>query len=169
MEGVRQDFLGAATRLLHAAKPSLSADLYIRHVEMQPSNAKSSDENYQLRCSACGTLSLTDWHFHTRRTGSNRQRIAFRECSVCSRVTKLRGTSQTKLSQPGKTPIAEAVAMPVEKLPDVAKGKPDTAPKMSSKQRAKVRKDREGLQALLDKSRPVPNTTILSLMDFVQR
>ena len=169
MEDARQDFLGDATRLLHAAQPSLSADLHLRRVETQSINAKRNGDDHSFRCSSCGTLSLTNWHLDTLRLGSKHQRVATRKCLACNRVTKLIGTPQGKTPRFDKTPTAATIPVALEKLPNKSPDRPETNPKLSSKKRAKARKDREGLQVLLDKSRPDSDRSRLSLMDFVQR
>lgn len=130
-------------------------------------------------CSACGSLEIESRHVELKnkqmnpsganlatKIGAEAQRLYIRKCRKCSRSTKHPVTAAG--TKPGKQ-IAEIDANGDEaKTTDtpVLAPRPPSA-KSSSKKRAKERKDREGLKAVMAKPKDKSSAAGFSLMDFM--
>jgi hypothetical protein len=95
------------------------------------------------------------------------RKIRSRRCSLCHRVTKDTVTvdlSHKKDARPSDKAPQERPEEVVSSDPNIEKQN-----KPSGKKRAKARKDREGLQALLNNSVQTRSAPGLSLMDLMKR
>lgn len=197
MDLARSRFLREASHQLFQADSSTSAHLSAEQLGLQ-SGIKGIKAEKDLRCcKACGTIWISglsmDLKMATLRRKGKQPKVPAQQicapattisavCLACGKSTrqvsqgKLRSSTSKKarstasgrtmpLSNPAvhKEPPAGAAAV----QPSQATSQPE--PKLSSKQRAKARKDRDGLQALLNRSRPDQPSTKLSLKDFMKR
>ncbi|RVX67636.1 hypothetical protein B0A52_08165 [Exophiala mesophila] len=94
------------------------------------------------------------------------------QCLVCRRVAK----QQSEMN--GKVKRGILVTSKKTNAPQATSGRdtainpgptPAAQPKLSSKQRAKARKDRDGLQALLNRTTQTRSQPSLSFMDMMKR
>lgn len=131
-------------------------------------------------CSGCGTILLPQWTmertFRTKKVESKgknhnrkslRSKVLSQRCSTCYRVTKT-----TALLVPNtRTTKEKPSEVSDERREEAPTPVPNTNKeiKSSSKKRAKTRKDREGLQALLKKSEKASLTPTLNLIDLMKK
>lgn len=172
--------------MLFLSSPSTSRHLQSQSTELAHSlpSLKTLPRSREA-CTACGNLFAPGWTTETTitpRVGRRRQRTTPQKalvrsklvsnlCLVCHRTTREVGVFKVDIgkrqSKSSKTP-AIASAASTEKT-SLDKSVVEQPAKTSSKRRAKARKDREGLQALLSKSaqnKPAPS---LSFMDLMKR
>lgn len=173
----REGFLSEASVSLQDSAPSLSQQLRLASLSLQNLSGVAIRSDSERYCPTCGSLDIDSKTVEVRRTKKNTQNssttlrtpesssIVIYKCRVCSRSKKV--------------PVQETGPTPVQKLKapnsdvqlsdqDANKERDSKVQKTSSKKRAKERKDREGLQALLskkpDSTRP---TNSFDLMDFM--
>ncbi len=104
------------------------------------------------------------------------QLVVSRQCSFCHRITRKVADKHLQPKNKERQPVrtAEAPAPGGKTTMDnqgsaTAEKAADTAAKLSSKKRARARKDREGLQALLNKSAQNKAAPSLGLMDLMKK
>ena len=183
-DALRRVFLENSSRYLAVSSPSTSAHLMAERLALNIDDGRAATKDlYDYICVACGTLMIIGWNAVTRqsqqRTTSKTRKCERRgrhnnfaqTCQVCHRETitvlhfeKDATKTATKTARPkskASIPPTQATENPL----NVSKG----AEKTSSKQRAKTRKEKSGLQALLSKSRQIAaSSSTLSLMDLMK-
>ena len=177
----RLSFLQTSARTLFLSSPSTSRHLLTQSTELAHSQNAHFRTNPEDACAACGSLLLPGWstsislapersktrrgacsvekHIHTKRL--------VRKCSTCDRITKGKVAYRPKHSKI-KATTAAASQTAVEGIA-VTKPASEKSNRTSSKKRAKARKDRQGLQALLDRSLQNKSSPRLDLMDLMQK
>ena len=177
-QALRTSFLQASGYSFFLTSPSTSRHLISERSQLVHSAGANPDS-----CTACGSLFLSGWTMSLRLTPTNRksndkakmpkkptqEKKRHLRCGFCHRVTKhvVTNPSKTKrqkvvqnekasMPQPSSDPALEPV---IEK---------STKP-LSSKQRAKARRDREGLQSLLNHSTQSRSAPTLNLMDLLKK
>jgi hypothetical protein len=132
-------------------------------------------------CTACGSVLLPQWTVRNKTIAKKarpsrralkeervmRRMVRSQRCSFCDRVTKDAIAIGSSLRKEKKKQPAEA-AQPSENMMS-ADTVVEGTNKSSSKKRAKARKDREGLQALLKKSVQTKTLPSLNLMDLMKK
>jgi hypothetical protein len=193
MDQVRSKFLAEASQQLFATGSTTSAHLSAERNGLHSGLRDSSKGTDFSSCRACGTiwvpglsmelkttLPVTQGKRSTPGVSSTRTTITTVSCNACGRVArhvqlyerKSRSTRRTQQAASAIPPIAPDHATTVEEVTEQsATGTPRSTPsesKLSSKQRAKARKDRSGLQALLKGSKEsnpsAPKLSFMSLM-----
>ena len=163
--------------------PSTSAFLMAEKLNsLADSHMVSTPATRATCCLACGSLFVPGWtasqareSFTTSHRADRRgaqlvrqtlQKNVVHECQSCHRRTVISFQKPAKLKKPSYTSFNEpAVAKVPLQRPSPAKS--------TAKQRAKDRKSKQGLQALLSNSRTKQKTTAsksppLNLMDFMK-
>ncbi|KIW99928.1 uncharacterized protein Z518_10856 [Rhinocladiella mackenziei CBS 650.93] len=179
-QDVRRRFLQNAARTVFLSSPSTSRHLLTQSVEVTISRTLNSRTIPRKACEACGNLLLSGWtassRFTTRRAKHNakvippaglRKENLHHRCSVCHRVTK-EAVDPEFNPRNKKIPTATVPNKQREEAP-CSNAIPEKSNKSNSKKRAKARKDCEGLQALLDKSKRSKSTPSLNLMDLMKK
>jgi hypothetical protein len=177
----RVDFLQASARTLFLSSPSTSRHLSLQGLELADLQTPSGVFKSSEACSACGNLLTPGWttrsktitrvlkrrQVTTPEREPTRRKTISKQCQVChrtSRQTKILQLDtrkrQSRPTEASRKPIEE----PIQDQPAVEKSS-----KVSNKKRAKSRKDREGLQALLNKSTQNKASPGLNLMDLMKR
>jgi hypothetical protein len=170
-----------ASKLMVGLSPSTSAHLSAEKISF--GRSKEPPQAPTRACGGCGTLSIPGWNAPTLASNTGEtishepsstqkqpaQTRIRRGCKVCGRVTQVTSAPAIKPkrhpvrpSEPVKVRAAELrkpALQVLQKAPE---------PKVSSKKRARARKDREGLQVLLNRSKAVPAKPGLGLMDFMK-
>jgi hypothetical protein len=173
MDDARERFLQGAAQMMRIYSPSTSAFLAAQKQSMQ----EIPDEYF---CLSCGAVNMKAWRIETKQTRPVQQhykskaknsilgtRFAIRRCDVCSRVSKQSLDHPPKLTKPPKVDPLHALQERKDyKVPSEASMVSQS--KLSSKKRAKARKDREGLQALLDRSKSDRLSSRLTLTDLMK-
>jgi hypothetical protein len=176
----RSRFLQDSARALFLSGTSTS-----RYLMIERSQLMHATENKLDSCSACGSLLLPGWtasyglastktKLKSTRNAKSReeqahQKTRYLKCEVCHRVTKATVTfplksKQKRMMQNERGPKAQSVAPPApESVPE------KSTKTLSSKQRAKARRDREGLQSLLNRSSQNRTASTLNLMDLMKK
>jgi hypothetical protein len=131
-------------------------------------------------CTACGSVLLPQWTVRSKITAKKarpsrralkeervmRRMVRSQRCSFCDRVTKDAIAIGSSLKKEEKQSAEAAQSCENMMSADtVVEG----TNKSSSKKRAKARKDREGLQALLKKSVQTKTLPSLNLMDLMKK
>ncbi|EXJ92369.1 hypothetical protein A1O3_00919 [Capronia epimyces CBS 606.96] len=183
VQDLRTRFLQRSARIILLSSPSTSRHLSSQSVELQHSRSSLTSSAANNVCAACGSLLLPGWTVSTRSATQTavakpqttaqkkiRRKILSRKCSSCHRVS--RQTAEIKKDVRSLTRQPQISSRLNEKpvrdeLPADAAQEKST--KLSSKKRARARKDREGLQSLLDRSAQNKSSLGLSLMDFMRR
>ena len=182
----RGAFLSEASQLLFASSSSTSAYLSSQRVTLE--RAQQPRSNFKGACAGCGTLALpgltvSDVKKHSpenAKRGKPRaashpaptRSLRRQKCNVCGRIT----TSHVdKSKKAARSSTRQDTEIDRTKIPLEAKQAPASQqhqePKsmsVNSKKRAKARKDREGLQALLNKNKQPSTKADLNLMDFMR-
>lgn len=175
---LRARFLESSSDALFLSSISTSRYLGTQRAQLMLSNGTRNDS-----CSACGNLLLPGWTTSfglapTRlrsaakpRDGGedSRQKSRHLRCGACCRVTKETVTYSLKTRKKGVTPTEKAPSVQpvVQSGPELL---PEKSTKtMSSKQRAKARRDREGLQSLMNRSSQNRATPTLNLLDLMRK
>jgi hypothetical protein len=195
MERLRRQHLLAGAELLLGSSPSTSAFLATQCGQLIPDQnsehaARSHESGF---CQSCGTIQIPGVTVRTSRVVPQGRTLNVRtavrgnvskqrRCRVCRRYLPMKSAHQkTKLGAfniqaiPQLATIKTAPAAspaPVMQTSDTSQAtasKPLQEGKASSKQRAKARKDRAGLQALLGKSTTAPLRPGLSFADFLKK
>ncbi|KAI1614890.1 hypothetical protein EDD37DRAFT_630495 [Exophiala viscosa] len=181
MQETRIGFLQESARMLFLSSPSTSRYLSAQRNEVVLSGTARKRVRIKGACTACGSLLVPAWTSDTKavtgkvKRGTDgtskpdelRNRVVSSRCSTCNRITKdvvkVQLTSRKSLTKPFALQAKQEEAVPHEEL--VA----EQPSKVTSKRRAKARKDREGLQALLSKSAQNKPSRGLNLMDLMKR
>lgn len=183
MQDVRTKFLQSSARMILLSSPSTSRYLSSQSVELEHSRAILPSTGRENVCAACGNLLVPGWTSSMRTATEKeatkprlvsefkiRRRKLSQKCSSCHRISKqtteLKPNPRNLRRRPAVSTHATGKAAH-EELP--AEDAADKSTKVSSKKRAKARKDRQGLQALLDKSTQNKPRGGLNLMDFMKR
>ncbi len=177
---LRSNFLEAAARTLFLSAPAISRTLMRETEELHTTILAVSVENKHC-CTTCGSILVPPWTAETKfatkkmkigKAGRDRKlfrrsKVRAQRCSICHRVTKT-----TIMFDPG-------ARRGRDKSPSVHENHSNDAPsldatmertnKTTSKKRAKARKDREGLQTLLNNSVQTRAAPSLNLMDLMRR
>jgi len=176
-DGLQAAFLENSSRYLAISSPSTSAHLMTERIALSTDGERAATKDLRDNvCNACGTLVVFGWnaamgHGHKlhgstmQRPIRKRQRRLIQVCQVCHRETVI-AWNAVKGGQPTSSPSTTS-KHPVEAPATMNKG----AEKTSGKQRAKARKEKSGLQALLNKSKQTSassSTFKLDLMDFMK-
>ncbi|EXJ94113.1 hypothetical protein A1O1_02506 [Capronia coronata CBS 617.96] len=195
LQDVRTRFLQSSARMIFLASPSTSRHLSYQSSELEHTRSHGTTSRAaRTVCEACGTLLLPGWtastRFGTQRTTTTsqatvdekiRRKTVSLKCSACHRVTKqtaeikpnARGSRRLKPPVRGQKRLQPSVPGDQEKetVHDELStdNSADKSTKLSSKKRAKARKDRQGLQALLNKSAQNRSRPTLNLMDLMKR
>ena len=178
---IRESFLEKASRQMFAASPSTSAHIAAENISLNRS--VKPNNNYTQTCGGCGTLAVPCWTSSTL-AGAKRGKLAgtpssqrkqlqpksaSRKCKICGSVTKLSHHNSQKPKRHASEPVKPTkVESPTAEVPLSIPQRPTSDSKVSSKKRARARKDREGLQALLNKNKGASATPALDLMDFMK-
>lgn len=190
MGDARHSFLATASQQLFESSPTTSAHLSAENVNLQRVHQRF--RGLGGCCRSCGTLAIpgvTSSLVTSRISGEPGPKRRMKQKSFTSRSTTIqqclacgRHTKET-ITKPNKSvraisttvvPPLQAPAQPppaasVPDSPGEGSKPPSTEPKVSSKKRAKARKDREGLQALLNKAKPSAGPSKLNFMDMMKR
>ena len=180
---LRAAFLDSASRLLFLADPSTSSYFGAERVDVFSVNGQAIPQHISdALCAGCGTLSVRGWTGSFNKPGSgcrkdssdratkklgalSTERSRSRICSMCHRVTKLKHHISPDLSGLPRATTIRNLNSSSGKEPEIST---KTAVKINSKQRAKARKSKEGLKALLGESKHKPDSSsALDLMDFM--
>jgi hypothetical protein len=174
-EKLQAAFLEKSSYTLAISSPSTSAHLMTERLSLMPENER--EHTNFLRhdvCGACGTVTTLGWTATTPRTRSTRrqhegrrERKVIRVCLVCHRETVNALPTAPKAVKIAQTQSMDPSSSRLElgTPPTVS----DVAEKTSSKRRARTRKEKSGLQALLNKSKQSTNSSsTLDLMDFMK-
>jgi hypothetical protein len=176
-DGLQAAFLENSSRYLAISSPSTSAHLMTERIALSMDSERAAAKGLRDNvCNACGTLRVLGWNTtmgrgHTKlcsnttqRPMRKRQRRLIQVCQVCHRET-VTALNAAKGNQPTSSP-STTFKHPVEAPATMNKA----AEKTSGKQRAKARKEKNGLQALLNKSKQTSasSTFKLDLMDFMK-
>jgi hypothetical protein len=181
----RLNFLQDSARLLYLSSPSTSRTLMVESVAADATRAKSS-VSFEA-CASCGSLLLLGstasrkviYQRSKKPRGGKRllkQCSQSLTCRVCGRISK------APLIYQGRTKTISKADPATDAMPVVRISNPETAQvvgtrtevtekptKHSSKQRAKVRKDRAGLQSLLNQSAQHKVLPSLGFMDLMKK
>jgi RNase P subunit RPR2 len=195
MDRLRQQYLLAAAESLLVSSPSTSAFLAMQRGQSTTNqhSIQATDSHRTGFCQSCGTMQIPGVTVRTKRAGPKgctirRQSVTHRrvaksgQCQKCRKSTpmtfeqqrrgprapKAHGNQQLAMTRTTTTAIP---ALPTQKLDIVQTTQTQSHQegKFSSKKRAKVRKDRAGLQALLGKSTTTPTNQTLSFADFLKK
>ena len=176
-DGLQAAFLENSSRCLAISSPSTSAHLMTERIALSTDSEHAAAKGLRDNvCNACGTLMVLGWnttigHGHKlcsstmQRPIQKGRRRWILVCQVCHRET-VTALNAVKGGQPTSSPSTTS-KHPVEAPATMNKG----AEKTSGKQRAKARKEKSGLQALLNKSKQTSassSTFKLDLMDFMK-
>ena len=177
---LRRRFLRESALSLFLLTPSTSRQLIRESQLLGPADSASPLGKTIPTCAACGSIIVPQWTVNSKLLTKNpknakvakgrliqRQKIRSQQCSICHRITK-----EIILIESSHTRDATPAAAPLQQQSEESTRAPamlDKAARSSGKKRAKVRKDREGLQALLNKSVQMKSPPSLSLMDLIQR
>ncbi|KEF53997.1 uncharacterized protein A1O9_09792 [Exophiala aquamarina CBS 119918] len=177
-QAARSRFLQASGHALCLSSPSTS-----RHLMTESSQLTHWAEASPDSCTACGSLFLPGWTMSFGLASTNQkseskakspekqaqEKTRRLKCGVCHRVTKATmsypiKTRRQNIIQSGKSPKAQLVAGPEPGLVNGKSSKP-----LSSKQRAKARRDRDGLQSSLNRNAQNRMAPALNLMDLMKK
>ena len=180
---LREEFLERAACSMVSSSPSTSAFVMAEKLNtLADSRMVSTPATRAICCFACGSLFVPGWtasqaresfttSYRTVKRGAEPVRQAVHksvvhECQTCHRKTVISFQKPAKLKRPSSTNTNEPVPA---KIPPQG----SSSAKSTAKQRAKDRKSKQGLQALLLNSRSKQNTTAsippsLDLMDFMK-
>lgn len=181
MESTRASFLEKAAHLTYTRSPSTSAHLISEQQALARSTQAVTRSQNTDACQRCGTLATGVWKSKSatvRRTKSSSSRkplptptmrTMVRRCDACGNVAKLSIQPKVKPSPLRKVQTSSAtLAAPDSHSSPSSSVRARDEPKLSSKKRAKARKDRDGLQVLLNKKKPSSTTQPMTLMDFMK-
>ena len=170
----KESFLLEAAAYLDTRSQSFANEYRHEAASLHKIAGKCIPDRTELECSACGSRDVGKRMISVRRKlrarGEGDFELQLLKCHSCSRTTKTRIQSARSMTQANVE-----VAVTVKDNPD-SLTKPQSAhsglAKVSSKKRAKDRKNREGLQAMLEsksKIGPPPKPTTFGLLDFMSK
>jgi hypothetical protein len=181
MAASRSSFLENAARYMFARSPSTSAHLSSESLALTSLIRDKETSGDKAVCQSCGTIALEAWkplpvtavvRQASRRisnTARPSRRIAVRRCVACGKLSKLQLEARQKPGRSKKLELTQP--RPIKKALSPAptsSAHPDQETKLSSKKRARARKDREGLRELLNKSNLGTSKSTLGLLDFMK-
>lgn len=193
-------YLKSASEYLAFSSPSTSAYLGSERVALMLDPRKDRKNVLRDRkalrdqlCTACGTLTIIGWTAALKRGKEDLkrsklkvQKLSGRKTTKHSRIIHVCGSchsemvtimpTSTKLAHalPTRKPLVTTTASKAQTPVEVPVQQPESlsvaSEKMSSKQRAKARKEKSGLQALLAKSKQsaTASSSTFNLMDFMK-
>ena len=178
-DGLQAAFLENSSRYLAVSSPTTSAHLMTERLALNSNGERASTKALRGNvCNACGTLIILGWNAmmgqrqQTTSTATQKQirksrRKLIQVCRVCLRETV---NALAVIPNPVKaTQPRSSASMTSNQATEAPRGASKGAEKASSKQRAKARKEKSGLQALLNKSKQDSATSsTLDLMDFMK-
>jgi hypothetical protein len=178
---MRIRYLQSSARMLFLSSASTSQHLSAQCLELAHSRSTPAWKEAVNACEACGGFLVPGWTTSIKvvtskakrnptaqqKDGGLRRKLLSRRCLFCNRVTKETVDQQWKRKD-------RQAQSPAVSHPPVAESPQDEpvaekSSKLSSKKRARARKDREGLQALLNKSAQTKSAPSLNLMDLMKR
>ena len=179
-EKLRRSFLESSSQYLAVSSPSTSAHLMTERLALTIDDERTATKVLRNKaCNACGTLVILGWNAittrspqkisaTTRKRARRGRRALVQACKVCHRetITALHIEAGAANAAQPKRKVSISATQAIETPLNGNK----KAEKTSSKQRAKTRRDKSGLQALLTKSKqqtPASFAT-LDLMDFMK-
>ena len=181
MEGARASFLDKAAHLTCSRSPSTSAHLISERQALTRSLQNGARSASAQACQRCGTIATSVWKPKRATTKSTKKspglkplpklivRAVMRRCDACGKVAKLSVDPKAAPSRSLKVRRSlPTLAGPELRSSPTSDALPREEPKLSSKKRAKAKKDREGLQAMLNKKRPSYMTQQMNLLDFMR-
>ena len=182
MESARASFLKKAAYLTNAQSPSTSAHFLAERQALTRSAQACTPSQSLNECQRCGTFAISIWKaakpaiIESSKKSSSRKLLAkpstqtvIRRCSACGNIAKLSIDRKVKPARSLKVERAPpASAVPKPRASATSSIQIRDEPKLSSKKRAKVRKDREGLQMLISRKGPSSTTPQMSLTDFMR-
>jgi RNAse P Rpr2/Rpp21/SNM1 subunit domain len=175
-ENLQVVFLESSSQYLAASTPSTSAHLMTERLALlSEDEQKQKDILRHNVCSACGTATTLGWTATTarqtrstrRQVGGRKERIIVCVCLVCHResVTTLPVAPKAVKTAQAKSMEPMSSRMEVRTSPTIS----EKIENASNKRRAKTRKEKSGLQALLNKSKQITTaSSTLDLMDFMK-
>lgn len=184
--GARERFLNDASVILSGSCGALSDNLRLDAQALRGYGGSTTPRSRAQCCLACGSQNLQEREV----VSSNRevsktvslisdtkqepgQTLLILKCQICKRTTKRRVKAPSRQATTPKQRFENSesdhrIAAFTESASSAAPSLAGTGAKSSSKKRAKQRKDREGLKAMLDKNKTSTNTLSgFSLMDFM--
>lgn len=178
-QSLRTRFLQSSAQTMFLSSPSTSRQLSFESAELGHSQSSRLWHGSLGACTACGNLLLPGWTASTDIVSSKvktrrerppkreeiRKKILSWRCLFCHRITK-ETVAIDSSSRKRDVPLFVTQERQEEGPGSVLA--PEKPTKSSSKKRAKVRKDREGLQALLDKRTQNKLAPSLNLMDLMK-
>ena len=173
----RSRYLSAAADLLQSDSITCADNYRQSAVLLQKLSGSSSIKSVSQSCPTCGSVKVEAREVVARkkvRQPSARtpalaeteaeHKLLLRKCQKCLRTTK------REFARKPMTPVARPTQTTVTRVEAIAKAAtpPLASAKVSSKKRAKERRDREGLRAMLDKNKTTAQTqSSLGLLDFM--
>ncbi|KIW63845.1 hypothetical protein PV04_08817 [Phialophora macrospora] len=179
-QNLRLRFLRQSALESFLTTPATSRQLMRESQELGHEISSHAPHRGEGVCTACGNILLPQWTVRTKITAKQARRdrggvkaervmrrmVRSQRCSFCGSVTKDAisiGTNHRKEEK------QSAVATHPSENKMSADTPLENTNKSTSKKRAKARKDREGLQALLKKSVQTKTSPGLSLMDLMKK
>jgi RNase P subunit RPR2 len=195
MDRLRRQHLLAAAESLLVSSPSTSAFLAMQCGQSIPDqySTEATDTHRTGFCQSCGTMQIPGVTVRTKRVvpkgrTSRRQAVNQKSMTKQRQCLKCRNSMPMTLEQQKRRPKAPATpansqlattkttaaatpALPMQTsdTTQATSTQGQQEGKVSSKKRAKARKDRAGLQALLGKPTAVPANRSLSFADFLKK
>ncbi|OCT44560.1 hypothetical protein CLCR_06346 [Cladophialophora carrionii] len=180
---LRVRFLQQSACNLFLSTPGTSRQLMRESQELGHEVSSRVANRGQFVCAACGTILLPQWTVRsTIRTNKStagrkdlkngkvtRRKVCSQRCSLCDHVTKDVISIASSPQKEKKQPAAAAAAQSSSENVMSADTSLESTSKSTSKKRAKARKDREGLQALLHRSAQTKNPPSLNLLDLLKK
>ena len=181
MEGPRCRFLEKAACLVHPASLTTSSHLSSERLALIHYSHSEGGMQAANVCQRCGTIAASLW----KPDSSTIKRIekgdagkvspkptpgkTVRRCGACGQVAKIPFDPNTKPSRSKKVQAPPSSSSEPKDRPSSPVGmQTGQKPKLSSKKRTKARKNREGLQTLLEKRKPTSTGSNLNLVDFLK-
>lgn len=159
----REKFLAEASAYLDTRCQPLANECRHQAAVLRAKSSKDPDFT-QLQCSACGSLDIHE-NMVVKSRSANECKLQLLKCQWCLRTTKrqvrMKPSEKSKPEIRAKASIASRTASESSEA--------QTTGKISSKKRAKERRN-QGLQAILEKSKePVQKPTSFGLLDFMSK
>ncbi len=179
-------FLENASKYLAISGPSTSAHLGSERIALMLDDEATSTKALRDQwCTACGSVSIVGWTTTFKlgkqdrkkpkvkcqrpsKQGSKKHDQVISICGTCHRETVATLPAKRKIahSAPSKSQTPVKTDLSIETSATVPK--PADRTSSTSKQRAKARKERIGLQALLKKSKQNTTSSTMNLMDLMK-
>jgi ribonuclease MRP protein subunit SNM1 len=182
IDGLQVAFLENSSRYLAISSPSTSAHLMTERIALSTGNERATVKGPRDNvCNACGTLMILGWNTTMRHEQKpcksttqipirKRQRRLIQVCQVCHRETATTLSVKVNAVKGGR-PTPSSSSTTNKHSAEAPATVDKRAEKTSGKQRAKTRKEKGGLQALLNKSKQASASSSslkLDLMDFMK-